>query len=317
MESVFLKEIKNNNFSIEDNPLVSVVTTAYNIDPFIEKTIESVLMQKTNFKVEMVIGEDCSLDCTREIALNFEKKYPEIIHVLAHPKNLGITPNFITTVNACRGKYIALLDGDDYWTDSLKLQKQIDFLEHNKDYSGSTHQAVVIYESGDDSHLFCDVQKKTLGILDTVSNRLFHTSSLVFRKEIWDKVGGIPKDVLVSNDRAIYPLVAIFGKINYFNEPMCIYRKTKTGISSNATYKQLKTELFIIPWIKKIDPSFPYLRFKSFLHYSIYSNSREIKFLPLVKHSLLFLFYSFSYFPKNIGDVKYGLFEFLRRIRRK
>ncbi len=297
-------------------PLVSVVTSAYNLEKYIAKAIESVLNQKVNFKLELVIGEDFSTDNTKVILLSYQEKYPDMIRVLLTEKNLGITPNCIRIHNVCKGKYIALLDGDDYWTDNNKLQKQIDFLENNVEYSGSAHQSTVLYNDSKHTHFFGQTVDADFGILDTVSNRKFHTSSLVYRKIIWDKAGGIPASVLVSNDRAIYPMVAMFGKIKYFKESMCVYRQTGYGISARATYEQIETELDMIPWLKKIDRKFPYIRFKSFLHLSIFTNSAKINFLNLVKHYFLFIFCSFSYFPKNLGDAKFGTIEFIKKMKK-
>lgn len=315
MEKDYLKKLRGSKFDSFEIPMVSVVTTAFNIEKFLPEAIESVLNQATNFKVEMVIGEDCSTDNTRQIALDYQKKYPEIIRVLLPESNQGITPNCIATHNACRGKYIALLDGDDFWISENKLQKQIDFLESNSEYSGSAHQSIVIYEDSKVKHKFGEDKDLDFEVKDTISNRKFHTSSLVYRKEIWDKVNGIPPTVAVSNDRAIYPMVAVFGKIKYFKDLHCVYRKTGYGISSTAKYFQIKTELDIIPWIRKIDRNFPYVRFSSFLHYSIFTNSKSVKTSVLIKHYILFAIFSFSYFPKNLGDLKHGSLEFIKRLR--
>lgn len=315
MEKDYLSKLRDCEFDFDETPLVSVVTTAFNIEKFLPEAIESVLNQATNFKVEMVIGEDCSTDNTRQLALEYQEKYPEIIRVLLPDSNQGITPNCIATHEACRGKYIALLDGDDFWISEDKLQKQIDFLESNPEYSGSAHQSIVIYEDSDVKHNFGEDAELDFELKDTISNRKFHTSSLVYRKEIWDKVNGIPSTVAVSNDRAIYPMVAVFGKIKYFKDLHCVYRKTGYGISSTARYSQIKTELDIIPWIKSIDEKFPAYKFASFLHYSIFTNSKSIKISDLLKHYFFFALYSFSYFPKNLGDLKHGSFEFIKRLK--
>jgi len=127
MEEKCCEEVRNAKF-IDKLPLVSVAIIAYNLEKYIVDCLESVLSQKTNFKVEIVIGEDCSKDNTLQILLNYQERFPNIIRVLIREKNLGLTPNSVDTQNNCKGKYIALLDGDDYWTDGNKLQKQIDFL---------------------------------------------------------------------------------------------------------------------------------------------------------------------------------------------
>jgi len=308
-------EIKDNYFDANAKPTVSVCIIAYNVEKFLPQAIESVLMQKTNFKVEMVIGEDCSLDNTRKIALEYRDKYPKYINVLLPEKNQGLTPNSVATQNACTGKYIALLDGDDYWTNYDKLQIQVDFLERHPEYSACAHQSMKIYEDGSSSlKLFGEDVDRDYQLQDTITHRKFHTSSLVYRKKIWDEVGGIPKDIS-SNERAIYPMLAIFGEIKYFKEPMCVYRLTEFGLSSRVDYKELETDLKMIPWLKKITPKFPAKKFKSFLHLCIYTyGGRKIPFIPLLNHYLLFCILSFSYFPKNLGDIKWGTIFFLKKV---
>lgn len=298
-------------------PLVSIVMIAYNVEKYIEKAIESVLSQNVNFSYELVIGEDCSTDSTREIALKYEAKYPDKIRVLQHPKNLGLTPNCVVTHNACKGKYIALLDSDDYWTNDNKLQIQVDFLENNSDYSGVGHQAMKIYENNiKEESLFGETKDAVYGINDMITHRKFHTSSFVYRKEIWDKCGGIPPNIS-SNERAIYPMVAIFGKIKYFKENMCVYWITGKGLTSRVDYKELETDFRMLPWLKSIDKNFPVRRFKSFLHLCNFTYG--VKKLPkkiLFKHYFLCVFNSFSYFPKNLGDVKWASIFLMRTLNK-
>ena len=123
-----------------DEILVSVCMITYNHEEFICEAIEGVLMQKTNFPIELIIGEDCSTDNTRKIVLEYAEKHPDIICPLLPESNLGMMKNFIQTMEAARGKYIALCEGDDYWTDPYKLQKQVDFLEANEEYTVCSHR---------------------------------------------------------------------------------------------------------------------------------------------------------------------------------
>lgn len=298
----------------DQTPLVSVAMIAYNVSKYLGEAIESVLMQKTNFKVELVIGEDCSTDKTREIALSFQTKYPETIRVLLPEKNLGLTPNSVATQNACRGKYIALLDGDDYWTDENKLQKQVEFLEQNPEFSASGHQAERIFEDGSPSSLFGETEDRVYGLNDTITHRKFHTSSLVYLRKYWVKTGGIPKNIS-SNERAIYPMLAIFGKIKYFKESMCVYRLSGANLTSRITHKELETDLNMIPWLRNLDKRFPVNRFRSFLHLCMFTYGRKVPLMPLIKHYLLFSFFSLSYFPKNLPDLKWGTIFFFRRLK--
>jgi glycosyltransferase involved in cell wall biosynthesis len=302
----------------EQNPLVSIVMIAYNVEKYIGEAIESVLSQEVTFSYELVIGEDCSTDQTREIALRYERNYPDKIRVIQHPKNLGLTPNCVATHNSCGGKYIALLDSDDYWTNTKKLQLQIDFLENNLDYAGCGHQSLKIYDNKiKDESLFGEIVDRDYGVNDMITHRKFHTSSFVYRKEIWDNTGGIPENIS-SNERAIYPMVAIFGKIKYFKENMCVYRFTGSGLSSRIIYKELETDLNMLPWLVKIDPKFPKFKYRSFLHLCMYTyGSPKIPFFVLFKHYFLFSFYSISYFPKNLGDLKWGSVFFFKKAFKK
>lgn len=117
------------------DPLVSVHMLAYNHGPYVSRAIEAVLAQKTNFPFELVIGEDCSTDGTREIVFAYRKKYPDIIRVITSDTNCGVVGNVYRTEKACRGKYIAFCEGDDYWHRPDKLQLQIDFLESHPGYA--------------------------------------------------------------------------------------------------------------------------------------------------------------------------------------
>ncbi|MCX5807669.1 MAG: glycosyltransferase [Proteobacteria bacterium] len=105
----------------------------YNHEPYIAKAIEGVLMQKTGFPFELIIGEDCSTDRTREIVLEYQKKHPNIIRVLTSESNVGMHKNLRHVYDACRGKYIAYCEGDDYWHNPLKLKKQVECLESHPD----------------------------------------------------------------------------------------------------------------------------------------------------------------------------------------
>ena len=112
-------------------PLVSVCMTTYNHEKFISQAIESVLCQRTTFGVEVVIGEDCSTDKTLEICRRYEAQYPDRVRVIASKNNIGMHANYRRTIEACRGKYVAMCDGDDWFTDENKLQIQVEQLENS------------------------------------------------------------------------------------------------------------------------------------------------------------------------------------------
>ena len=109
--------------------MLSVIMTTYNHERYIAQAIESVLRQQTSFRIEIVIGEDCSTDRTLNIALDYQAQYPEAINIVRSEKNVGWRENYRRTIEAARGKYIAMLDGDDYFTHRKKLQMQVEMLE--------------------------------------------------------------------------------------------------------------------------------------------------------------------------------------------
>lgn len=293
---------------------VSIVMIAYNVEAFIAEAIESVLAQNVNFLYELVIGEDCSTDNTKAIALDYERQFPDKIRVVLHPKNLGLTPNCVATHTACQGEYIALLDSDDYWTDSNKLQKQIDFLDSHPDYSGYGTQSMKIFENNcKEESLFGAEEDTDYTLLDMITHRKFHTSSFVYRRSIWVKCGGIPQNIS-SNERAIYPMVALFGKIRYSKDLTCVYRFTGKGLSSKIDYRELETDFRMLPWLKGLDAEFPVARFRSFLHLCNYTYGvKKMSLGAVLKHYFGFVYYSFSYFPSNLKDVKWGTIFLFRK----
>jgi glycosyltransferase involved in cell wall biosynthesis len=140
-------------------PFVSVHMITYNHGPFIAKSIEGVLAQKTTFPIELVIGEDCSSDNTREIIFEFQKKYPSIIRMVTSEQNVGMKKNCYRTMRACKGKYVAFCEGDDYWQHSGKLQIQAEYLEKHPECG-------LVYSSYDVEHI-----KKRKKIRDFITYR--------------------------------------------------------------------------------------------------------------------------------------------------
>ncbi len=132
-----------------NEPYLSVVFITYNHERYIREALDSVLMQETDFPFEIVVGEDCSTDHTRDILNEYKEKYPDRIRLLYRDRNLGRpTLNVYQTAMECRGKYIAFLEGDDFWTDPEKLKKQVHFLEEHDEYEAVTHASRLVGEDG-------------------------------------------------------------------------------------------------------------------------------------------------------------------------
>ncbi len=155
MSKTLIDLYKEQVFVTQAQPQVSVCMVTYNHSGLIAQAIESALAQETTFEYEIVIGEDGSTDGTRSIVEDYAGRFPDKIRAFLHPKNLGPQKlglqgrnNFVSTYHACKGRYIAFLDGDDYWTDSKKLQKQVDFLEAHPECVLSSHPAEILYSNG-------------------------------------------------------------------------------------------------------------------------------------------------------------------------
>lgn len=130
-----------------DKVLVTVNMLTHNHREFIVRSLESILSQKVSFRYELIIGDDASTDGTQEIIREYTKKYPDIIHAVLHTENVGISENVRSIRSLYRGKYIAPIEGDDYWLDTCKLQRQADFLESHPEYSAIASKVVLIDEN--------------------------------------------------------------------------------------------------------------------------------------------------------------------------
>jgi len=174
--------------------LVTILMTTYNHEKFVDKAIKSVVNQKTNFSFELIIGEDCSTDKTLEICNNYAKKFPEIIKLYNSKENIGSGKNFKKIFFKSKGEYIAICEGDDYWTDPLKLQKQLSFLEENKKYSLSFCRFKTLNEINgnlkvdNNGHYFLN-EKGSVAFDFKIFSQGWQigTQTMVFRKKMFDK----------------------------------------------------------------------------------------------------------------------------------
>lgn len=214
----------------EDNILVSVLCTAYNHEKFIRDAIEGVIRQKTDFRYELIIHEDASTDHTAEIVKQYENCYPEIIRVIYQKENQFQHCNIYETYlfPQARGKYIALCEGDDYWIDDEKLQRQVDFLENHKEYSMCMHNAVKYnFETGEKSLLNTFTSEGTYSQEEQIKAGLGSEfpafASYMLRKELLKEMPHFFMNQKVLD----YPLRQYYagrGAVYYFEKPMSVYR---------------------------------------------------------------------------------------------
>jgi glycosyltransferase involved in cell wall biosynthesis len=222
---------------MENNPFVSVCVQTYQHADFIAKCLDGILMQQTDFPVEIIVGEDESVDGTREICVHYAEKYPERIRLFLRSRGNVIyingkptgRYNFIENLKAAKGKYLAFCEGDDYWTDSFKLQKQVNFLENNPDYSLTFHDATVI-DAHDKILIESCISKKVKVDQNPEDAFLRHipTATVMFRNYL---IKELPKEFykVLNVDRLLFALLAQHGAIKYINDIKPSMRRIHPG----------------------------------------------------------------------------------------
>ncbi len=163
--------------------MLSVAMLAYNHGRFIAQAVESALAQQTDFRFEIVIGEDASPDDTREQVEKLQRAHPEVIRLLLHPKNIGMHRNWTAVMAECRAEFIAFLEGDDYWTDSAKLQQQTDLLKARPEVVAVFHRSALVDETGADTgRFFPPGPISELSTADLLRGNSIPTASVVMRR---------------------------------------------------------------------------------------------------------------------------------------
>ncbi|MDR2836304.1 MAG: glycosyltransferase [Bacteroidales bacterium] len=233
-------------------PLVSVAIITYNHEKYISETIESILMQRTNFQLEIVIGEDCSTDNTSKICLEYQKKYPDTIKLLSCNENRGFRQNTFNTFSNCKGEYIAFLEGDDFWTDENKLQKQVDVLNdiayQKYNLIAACCQTTVFFQNNISKNRNFSVFKD-IHIIDfeeNIEKWQFATCSFIFKNFFIDNSLSKLKDNFCKNklfwsDRPLEVLLSMYGNFIYLPENMCCFRRhgnNMTIIGNSARHNE-------------------------------------------------------------------------------
>jgi len=232
---------------INDNIMVSIFCITYNHSKFIGKALDGFLMQKCNFNTEIIIGDDCSTDGTTEIIDDYVARYPGRIKRLKAPKNIGATQNVIRVALETKGKYVATCDGDDFWTDPYKLQKQVDFLEANPQYVMCCHYTKEInYDETELIYMDFNPVPLTYSFSDLLMNKQLETctATIVYRnveeiKELY-KNDWFLKCNACDKFLKLYSTWATGKKIYVLPEVMSCYRRHPGGIWSPVAYVPLK-----------------------------------------------------------------------------
>jgi glycosyltransferase involved in cell wall biosynthesis len=222
-------------------PLLSVTVLTYQHADYIRVCLDGILMQQVEFPYEILVHDDASTDGTAQIVKEYALKYPDLVFPTCQTENQfakGARPTLLPNMfRKCLGKYIALLEGDDYWTDPLKLQKQVDLLEAHEDYAGCSHNTNVIYEgSGKPDGLMVTGAAKDSYTIDDISKGqiYFHTSSMVYRNIFRND---FPRKYVTDymGDWFLLMVHANAGPIGYIDSVMSVYRIHGTGMWSKLS----------------------------------------------------------------------------------
>lgn len=227
-------------------PKVSVVTITYGHEKHIAETIRGVLMQQYAGPIEFIIANDNSPDNTHDVVesyfhvsrppANIEIKYTR------HLVNKGIVPNWYWALKQCSGEYIAICEGDDYWTDPLKLKKQVDFLESNSDFSMVCHNAEIVYEGiSKKPHRFNKRKSDAeISMKELLEEWVMPTASMVFRYKCIEDYPSWHKEIY-SGDLTLALVAMNIGKNYYFNDTMSVYRINYRGSSASSIFRNRGT----------------------------------------------------------------------------
>lgn len=234
-------------------PKVSVCMITYKHADYIGQAIESVLAQHTDFAVELVIGDDRSPDATAVIAGRYQSTPGVEVRLRSNVVNLGMQANFELTLRECRGDYIALLEGDDYWTDPAKLQRQVDFLDAHRDHAICFHPVRVWRGGALEADTRTRVVAPTTDIADLALGNFMHTCSVLFRARLFD---GFPASFRQASagDYFLHMLNARFGRIGKLEQTMAVYRVHDGGAWSGQADIDLKILQYLECMIGNFDP---------------------------------------------------------------
>ncbi len=235
--------------SVNNNPILVVQTITYNHGKYIRKALEGLVMQQTNFSFVAIVHDDASTDGTADVIREFESRYPDIIKPIYEKENQyskrdGSLGRIIReATDAYSPKYIAMCEGDDYWTDPLKLQKQVDFLESHPDYSMCFSNAIEHWEDGaKPDRLFSHIEDRDYSMIEIYREWIVPTASVVYRSIVckdhrMQRLSSSGK--IIANDILLFLTCFSYGKVRGMSDVFSIYRRLSTGIVSSVLDKDV------------------------------------------------------------------------------
>lgn len=306
-----------------DSTRVAVWMVTYNHERYIAQAIESVIAQKTSFKYELFIGEDCSTDATRAVCQNYVDKYPDIIKLIPTEKN-SILQNCLNVFEACYksgAQYVAMLEGDDFWVDEYKLQRQVDFLDAHPDYTITCTDIIVVDSNNNElpgEKYKPQFSKDEFTIEDMImsSMNIIFTPTIVYRNVLPIEMPEFYKTAKIG-DMAIQLLLGDKGKAKFLPQKSSAYRDHSGGITKSGAHQ--KHEVLLKALYEKADVYFNYKyhklfkkRFLQIAKRDLIYGSKQLKGLERQKHIIKKLKEYFKYSEdlriKELGYFLYVLY---------
>lgn len=302
----------------------------FNHAKYITDTMNGFTMQRTDFPFVCCIVDDASTDGEQDVIMNYVREHFDLsegsgyyqketdyahITYAQHKTNkncyfaiLLLKENHYSQHKSRRPyltewtdgvPYEAICEGDDYWIDAYKLQKQFEVMEANPHCSCCTHQTLIVRDGKETDEVFHTLNKTIYKLEDLLGGRRFHTASYLFRATPYIK--DFPK--VVSGDKALILLFASIGDIYCLHETMAVYRKTTAGMSTTVKFERMKDDLNMLPYLKNINKNFPVIKERSYIYKTIALYPCDISHANKIIYLLAYFIWSFSYFPKNICEI--------------
>lgn len=283
---------------MKNDILVSVAMTAYNQEKYIAQSLESIVTQECTFRYEIVIGEDCSSDNTRQIIQEYQQRYPHIIKPIFREANVGAQQNSVEVIHATKGKFIAFCEGDDYWMDTKKLQKQVEHMNAHE-YAGVFSKVKYVDKSDTLLGYSADVPEEILPLSFEylLQKNPVHTCSFMIRRDVLMEI----EDIIMRapyGDFVMFVASSFFGKLGFIDEVMAVYRK---NVGVMHTWTNANAQLMRIDILNLFDEDIRFhamkkmLRISKRFHYyklTIYK-VKEHQFAQAFKYYLYTLYFSF------------------------
>ena len=304
-----------------NTPLVAIKCLVYNHEPYLRDCLEGFVMQQTNFPYVAIVHDDASTDGSAAIIHEYEVKYPHIFKPIYETENIykkggfgAIDDIMLHAINATSAKYVAMCEGDDYWTDPLKLQKQVDFLEEHQDYSMCFHKVMVDSFRTEDKILYDHLCERQYSSSEIYEKWTIPTCSVVYRRSHLNlkKIRSC-----VFGDIVLFLSLAEGGKLYCLDFMGGVYRRHQKGVSSQvsynqhlALYKQYREMVKAFPSVKAISVR----RKKLYLSQLLYEKSNDDTWKYRIQYMLLEKKWIFSRFL-IITVLEYMIQPWLRKLK--